>query len=59
MAQRRRPQGDPEEVPTGTGLLRRARDAIAGRQRQIDSEIDEATGRRRRKNNNPLRRNGS
>ena len=46
---RKRRGGDPKDVPTGTGLLNRARNALAGRGRKIDSTVDEATGRNKRR----------
>ena len=41
--ERRRARDIPEES-FGSGLLRRARNVLAGRSRQVDDEVDRATG---------------
>ena len=33
----------------GTGLLERAAQALAGRQKEIDKQVEQATGRKRKK----------
>jgi hypothetical protein len=48
MADAPKPAADPKKVPLGSGLADKAKQAIIGRQKQIDDAVDDAVMGRQR-----------